>query len=85
MSSPGTIFRLVFPTMECNFGDVMRLAHFHDAFAAIIVDYQFGVIHQRQAKGSGVTEELVAEAAEDAGDKFGLHSLSFFYVDDVIQ
>jgi len=27
--------KLPFPTMECNFGDIMLFAHFHDAFAAI--------------------------------------------------
>ena len=39
--------------------------------AAHIVDNQFAIIDYRQAVRSGVAEELVADASEDAGKDFG--------------
>jgi len=35
-----------------------------------VVDNQFGVVDQCQAAGGSVAEELVAETALDASDKF---------------
>jgi len=64
---------------------VMALVKIVIGKTADIVKHQFGIIGQGQATSGGVTEKLVAEAAEDSGDDFDLHSLSFFCADDVIQ
>jgi len=45
--------------------------------AAHIVEHKFSIVHQRQPAGCCIAEELVAKAAEDAGDDFWMAQLIF--------
>jgi len=49
---------------------IVALVDFIKGKAADIINDQFGMIDQRQATSGGVTEKLVAQAAEDAGNDF---------------
>jgi len=40
--------------------------------ATHVVKHEFTIVHQRQPAGCCIAKELVAKAAEDAGDEFGL-------------